>query len=235
MLGVTSQVQNKKIHTWDDWKLKWFDVEISSPSPKSYTIDIPGMDGALDLTESLMGDVKYSNRKIKLNFELDGDYYSWATISSMINNFCHGQKAKVILDTDPNYYWEGRISLSSTKDDYSYGEVELTMDADAYKYEKYSSIENWLWDDFSFEDGIIREYKDLQVTGSMQLIIPGRRKKIYPYITCSNNMQVTFNGVTYNLPKGTVQALGIELGNTDNILYFSGYGTVSVEYRGGSL
>ena len=235
MLGVTIKVGDKSIHTYRDWKLKWFKVEIPSPNPKTYTIDIPGMDGSLDLTESLMGDVKYKNRKIKLDFEIDGDYYDWATISSMINNFCHGQKAKVILDTDPNYYWEGRITLNSTKNDYSYGELELTMDADAYKYEMYSSLEDWLWDPFSFEDGIIREYKDLKVNGSMRLIIPGRRKKIYPYITCSNSMQVTFNGITYNLPRGTVQALGIELGDTDNILTFSGYGTVSVEYRGGSL
>lgn len=235
MLGVTIIVDDKSIHTYRDWRLKWFGIDISSPKAKTYTIDIPGMDGSLDLTESLMGDVKYNNRTIKLSFETDGDYYDWATLSSKFNNFCHGRKVKVILDTDPNYYWEGRINLSSTKQDYSYGELELTMDAEAYKLEKYSSLENWIWDDFSFKDGIIREYKDLKVNGSLQLVIPGRRKKIYPYITCSNNMKVTFNGITYNLPRGTVQALGIELGDTENALYFSGYGTVSVEYRGGSL
>lgn len=235
MLGITIIVGDNKIHTYTDWKLKWYNLEISSPKAKTYTIDIPGMDGELDLTESLMGDVKYDNRTLKLSFEVEGDYYSWATLSSKFNNFCHGRKVKVILDTDPNYYWEGRISLSSTKDDYSYGEVELTMDAGAYKLEKYSSLEDWIWDDFSFEDGIIREYKDLKVNGSLQVIIPGRRKKIYPYITCSNAMQVTFNGSTYNLPRGTVQALGIELSDVENKLTFSGYGTVSINYRGGSL
>ena len=235
MLGVTIIVGDKKIHTFNDWKLKWFEINISSPEPKKYTVDIPGRDGYLDLTESLMGDVKYNNRIITLNFEIDGDYFEWATISSMINDFCHGQKAKIILDTDFNYYWEGRITLSSTKEEYSFGELELTIDADPYKYEKINSLENWEWDEFSFVDGIIREYKDLEVNGTLNLIIAGRRKKIYPYITCSSAMDVIFKDKLYNLKKGTTQVLGIALVEGENILTFSGNGTVSVEYRGGSL
>lgn len=235
MLGVTIEVGNKKIHTWKDWKLKWYKVAISSPEPKTYTVDIPGADGYLDLTESLMGDVKYNNRTITLNFELDGDYFTWSIMSSMINNFCHGQQAKIILDTDFNYYWKGRIKLNSSKDEYSYGELELVADVDPYKYEKNSSLEPWKWDELSFVDGIIRNYKDLRVIDTLTLTIPGRRKKIYPYITCNNAMTVTFNGKTYNLSKGTVQALGIELSEGDNILIFKGNGTVSVDYTGGSL
>lgn len=235
MLGITIMVGDKKIHTWKDWKLKWYKVAISSPEPKTYTVDIPGADGYLDLTESLMGDVKYNNRTITLNFELDGDYFTWATMNSMINNFCHGQEAKIILDTDFNYYWKGRIKLNSSKDEYSYGELELVADVEPYKYEKNSSLEPWKWDEFSFVDGIIRNYEDLEVNGSLRLVIPGRRKKVYPYITCSSDMSIIFNGKIYNLPKGTVQALGIELSEGNNILTFRGNGTVSVDYTGGSL
>ena len=234
MLGVTIEVDNKKIHTWNDWKLKWSEINLSSPQVKKYTIDIPGTDGYLDLTESL-GDIKYENRKIKLNFDLEGDYYDWSTISSYINNFCHGKKAKIILDIDPNFYWYGRISLSSSKKEYSYGELELTADIEPYKYEKYSSVEDWQWDEFSFENGIIREYKNLSVDGELKLLIPGRRKKIYPYITSNNAMNVIFKDKVYDIPKGKIQAMGIELDNTENIIIFKGNGIVSVEYRGGSL
>lgn len=235
MLGATIIVDDKSIHTWNDWKLKWYDIEISSPNPKTYTIDVPGMDGCLDLTESLMGDVKYNNRTLKLSFEVDGNYYDWPIISSMINNFLHGKKAKVILDIDSNFYWYGRAKLTSNKDDYNYGELEITLDSDAYKYEKYGSLDNWLWDPFNFKYDIARNYKNLKVIDNLTITIPGRRKKLYPYITCSNQMLVVFKGNTYKLPKGTSRAIAIELDNTLNKLTFIGHGIVSVNYRGGSL
>lgn len=235
MLGVTIDIDGQKLHTFNDLKLKWYSVEISSPDPKTYTIDVPGMDGELDLTESLIGDIKYNNRKIVLKFEVDGDFYDWSTISSKINNFCHGKKANIILDTDINYYWQGRVTLNSTKEDYSYGELELKIDADPYKYEVYGGLDKWKWDTFNFEDGIIREYKDLEVNSTLTVIIPGRRKTIYPYFTTSIGLQVVFEGVTYTLPLGTSQVLGIALKEGDNILTFIGGGKVSIDYRGGSL
>ena len=43
---------------------------IEAPSPKLETVDIPGADGKLDMTE-YFGDVKYNNRKIKLEFSTE--------------------------------------------------------------------------------------------------------------------------------------------------------------------
>jgi hypothetical protein len=48
-------------------------------------------------------------------------------------------------------------------------------------------------------------------------------------------MQVTYNGITYDLPKGKSKVFDIWLGMGDNILIFTGNGTVSIDYRGGSL
>lgn len=235
MLGATIIVNDKKIHTFNDWQLKWSVVEISSPSPKTYMVDIPGADGQLDLTESLTGDVKYDNRKIKLSFVTSGDYREWSSISSFILNFLHGKVAKIILDIDANFYYIGRLTLSSDKDDFVFGELILTGDIDPFKYEIDNSINDWTWDGFSFLDGIIREYKDLIVDKKLIVNIPGRRKTIYPKIISSAPMKLNFNGKDYDLPIGTVQLLDSGLTDGDNILTFTGNGIVSIEYRGGSL
>ena len=41
---------------------------LEPPEPKTYTIDIPGGDGVIDLTESLSGDVVYNNRHQEFTF-----------------------------------------------------------------------------------------------------------------------------------------------------------------------
>ena len=42
-------------------------ARVSTPAAKIKKIEVPGMDGALDLTESL-GEVKYNNRHISFKF-----------------------------------------------------------------------------------------------------------------------------------------------------------------------
>lgn len=235
MLGVTIEVDNIKKHTWKDWHLKWCNIVISSAEPKTNYIDVPGMDGQLDLSEALTGDIQYKNRSLTLKFETNGDFIKWSIISSEIMNFLHGRKAKIILDTDLGFYYIGRLTLASTKEDYFYGELTLTGDVEPYKYEITSSTDNWLWDTFSFENGIIRDYKDLVVSETLQLIIKGRRKIIYPKITTSAAMSVNFNNKTYNLNVGENIMYDMPLKEGDNILTFNGNGTVSIDYRGGSL
>ena len=221
-------------HT-DTWGLRLKQINVSMPAAKTMTIDIPGADGILDLSEILSNDIKYGNRDIELVFDLLNDYYNFPSISSDIANFVHGRKHKIILDTDPSFYYLGRLQIDNKKSDFRIGEIVISGDVEPYKFEKYSGLEEWLWDDFNFNDGIIREYKDLIVIGTLVLNIPGRRKKISPIFITNSIMTVTFNSIIYQLPIGSTQVLDIELLEGDNILTFSGNGTASVDYRGGSL
>ena len=92
-----------------------------------------------------------------------------------------------------------------------------------------------MWDTFNFEVGIIREYKNIRVENSYELLIPGLRKRIVPIIECSAPMRVSCNGKNYELKAGRNKVFDIWLGEGENILIFTGNGNVSVEYRGGSL
>ncbi len=230
MIGATIGTK----HT-DTWGLRLKQINISMPAAKTMTIDIPGADGILDLSEVLTGDVKYGNRNIELVFDIVNDYYNFPSISSEIANYIHGKKLKLVLDTDKGFYYFGRFSIDNKKSDFRIGEIVISGDVEPYKHEVLSSIEEWMWDDFNFTSSIIRDYKDLVVSGSLALTIQGRRKKVVPTFITNAIMTVTFNGVNYELPIGSTQVLEIELVEGDNILTFTGTGIISVDYRGGSL
>ncbi len=223
-------------HTYDDWDLVCTRIEISDPERKTYFVEIPGRDGVIDLSEALVGDVKYGNRELRMEFvRRQNNRTRWHLRSSDILDYCHGQRRKLILDSDRSYYYEGRLRAETEKDFKGVDCFTISVTADPYKYERYSSLEPWVWDTFCFEDGIIRDYKDLEVNGSMTLLIPGRRKKIVPVIDCSVGMTLEYGGRTYYLPAGRSKIVDLQLGAGEHYLTFQGNGMVSVEYRGARL
>ena len=73
--GVTF---DDRIHTERDWGLKLISIYIPMPDPKTQTVDIPGGDGTIDLTE-INGRPAYEDRDgLELVFDLmDKDYSTW--------------------------------------------------------------------------------------------------------------------------------------------------------------
>lgn len=229
---VNVRIGDKK--TFDDYGLRLENITIGFPETKTNLIDIPGADGSLDLSE-ILGDVVYKNRKIELGFDAFGAYDEWHLLCTNLANYLHGKKMRVILDTDPYYYYTGRLELSTKKSNDTLHTITLEGTMDPYKYELQSSLEEWLWDPFSFRVGIIRRYKDLKVDGSLVLTIPGLKKSIIPTITASTSMSVQFEGSSYALKQGINKVYRIVLKEGENQLTFTGTGTVSVDYRGGIL
>lgn len=227
-------------HSYRDWGLllKSRPV-ISPPSPKTVYVDIPGSDGIIDLTESLTGDVKFDNRTITCEFVVLDARNRWSDIYSEIMDYLHGQRMKVRLDEDPTYYYEGRLQVNEWKSDKVTSTITIEGDVEPYKMEMFSSLEEWEWDSFNFETGIIRDYKEIRVDESLTFTIEGRRKSVVPSFTVASDdgsgLQVRFNGTTYDLPDGTSRVLNIVIKNGTNTLYFTGNGTVSIDYRGGRL
>lgn len=142
---------------------------------------------------------------------------------------------KIRLSKDFNFYYLGKVSVGAFKENEIIRTITIECDVEPYKYDLYASDENWLWDPFSFIDGIINETKDLEVNGELEVKIYGRRKKVIPKFTCENDLQLIFNEQTYNLLAGTSYSPEIEICEGENILKFVGNGKVTIEYRGGSL
>ncbi|WP_195230587.1 hypothetical protein [Coprococcus comes] len=92
----------------------------------------------------------------------------------------------------------------------------------------------WLWDTFSFVNGIIH-LNEVTVSGTTTVNLLNRRKVVSPTFTCSAAMTVTHEGTRYSLPKGKTTVYDIRLQEGDNNVTFTGNGTVKIEYKGGSL
>lgn len=230
MNGVTFGTK----HSYNDFGLILSSKSISLPKAKTKTVEIPGADGVLDLTECLTDDVKYQNRTLQFTFTVVDPLTSWAAVLSEVTNFLHGRKLRIYMDWDKNYYYEGRCSVNQFKSDKRTATIVIDCDCDPYKIEKNSSSDPWLWDTFSFVDGIIYINK-VTVSGSATATLINRRKVVSPTFTCSAAMTATFEGVTYNLPVGTTTILNIRLQEGENIISFRGNGTVQIDYKGGSL
>ena len=228
------------IHTYTKWGLRLLQITIGPPEPKSMLVNIEGGDGVLDLSAALTGDIAYNTRNLELSFDAPNcDYYKWPGLVSEIMDELHGRRKKIVLDNDPGYYYDGLVTVDNKKTNAVFAEITITAQCQPYKMERFSSLEDWEWDTFDFESGIIREYKDLRVDGELALTIAGRRKRIVPaFIVESDDgsgLKVKFNGSEYDLPDGTSRVLNIVIGEGEYTLDFIGSGTVSVDYRGGRL
>lgn len=228
-------------HSYNDWGLILSErPDISPPVAKTVYVDISGTDGKLDLTSSLTGDVKYQNRKFNAQFSVIDARQRWSNIYSEIMNYMQGQQMKVILDEDADFYYIGRFEVSAWASDKATSTITIEGDVEPYKSERYSSLdEDWLWDSFDFESGIIREYGEITVEKELIFMIETRRKWIIPIIHVNSKsvkgMTVEFEGITYTLQNGENRILDIVIKEGSNTLTFYGNGTIAIDYRGGSL
>ena len=233
-------------NTWADWYLIPSSRPVfNPPEPKTKFVDIPGADWHIDMSEVLTGDIAYNARQGSLEFIVDNgqlsDYKAdrWHVLYSEILDYLHGRILQATLEDDPLYYYEGRFSINEWKSEPHNSKITIDYVVSPYKYEASSSLEDWLWDPFDFEDGIVREYKDLKVNGTLEFVIVGRRMAVTPiFIVKSSDgkgLNVTFNGATYALPDGTSRVVNIRTTEGENHLTFTGNGTVSIEYQGGKL
>lgn len=226
-------------HT-SDFGLKMTSMYIPQPEPKTNLISIPGASGSIDLSE-ITGQVCYENRS-GLSFEfvlLDGSYEAFATATTDIAMWLHGKKLKVIPDNDLGYYYMCRLELDPKKSNSVLSIITLTGTAEPFKYDITASDDDWLWDPFDFETGIIRELGNLIVDNDHRsiTILGGGMPTVPEFIvTESANLSVVYAGKTHNmyLP-GTYRFPAIKVGMQDITLQFTGTGKLAIRYRGAYL
>lgn len=221
-------------NSYDDFGLILTDKDIGFPEPKLEEVDVIGADGVIDLSEVLNDDIKYKTRKLQFTFTvLKGSKY-WASTVADVANYLHGKKLRIQMDFDPAYYYTGRCKINSFKTSKRLCTITIDAECEPYRLDINGDGEKWLWDTFSFQNGFIM-VNAVTVNGSLQVNLQNQRKIVSPTFTCSTAMTVTFDGVTYNLPKGKTQVLGIRLQYGTNYVTFKGNGTVKIEYQRGAL
>lgn len=204
-------------HSWDDFSLILNSKLIGSPEAKTTTVEIPGADGVLDISE-YFGEVKYKNRKLSFDFSTIVPKCEFLNLFSAIQNAIHGKRIRIILDDDPDFYYVGRISVSEWKADKNIGRITIDCDCEPYKYRMNKTVIS------------------VNVTDTATIQLPNLRKRATPTFTSTGAIRIGFGGSTYSIETaGTFTAPEIILGAGNNEITFTGTANVTVEYQEGGL
>lgn len=180
-----------------------FSDDYSMPLPefKPYTVDIPGGDGLIDLTE-FSGDVRYSRRAQKFNFFiLPGmSQLQFEQIKTRVAAFLHGHYFSYELAIDPGYTYMGRFSISSdTKYENDIAFFTIEVDAEPYKSKGLRTI-------------------CFNAAGGVRINIQSGRKLVCPTVEVQRKTEITHDGVTYTLDAGAYRINDLWLHEGSNIL-----------------
>ena len=203
-------------HSFNDLRLILASKTIGTPSPKTETIDIPGGDGVLDLTE-FYGDVKYENRPLSFEFSTMVSRSDFPSVFSAVQNALHGKKLPIIDDEDPEWYYTGRISVSEWKAEKNIGKLTIDCDCEPYKQSIYTTTVSKV------------------VSSNATIVLDNDKMPTVPTITTTAEFLISFNGFNDVYTSGTFTIPELELGSGTNQVYVEGYGSISFTYRKGRL
>ena len=200
-----------------DYGLTVAPYAIPMPEPQTNFVEIPGRDGALDLSEAF-GTVRYADRIIPLTL------YARAPFDATLSTFAadvHGRRMSVIFDRDPTYYYDARVTVEDVERHAGYCELSLECRARPYKMEHFETTITVL------------------PTASTTVTLTNTRMPVVPTITVSAGMTLTFTllgkDYTVNLSAGTHIIPYLVLMEGDTEIGITGTGRITFTYRKGAL
>ena len=113
--------------------------------------------------------------------------------------------------------------------------ISLSATVDPYKYNITSSLDDWLWDPFDFDQDVINQTADIPVDGDKDVSVVCSAKWTNPIIISDSAMTVTFEGQTFDVAVGSQVMYDAIFKPGENVMTFHGTGTISINYVGGSL
>jgi len=198
-------------HSWNDFSLILSEKTIGSPSPKTEVIDIPGGDGVLDLTE-FFGEVKYDNRTLEFVFSTKVPQSEFLDLFSRVQNALHGQKMRIVLDEDAEWYYVGRITVSEWKANKAIGKLTIDCDCQPYKTKINETV------------------VFVEVAEETTVNLSNSKKRVVPTIDITGTVNLTYGANYYALSEGRYDLPAVLLENGNNTIILSGTGTATFTY-----
>ena len=154
---VTFKIDNVSYDSWEDWHLipKSRPV-ITPPVERTSFVTVPGRHGKLDLSWALTGGPVYDNRTGNIDFYVDtSKWHGWHTAYMTILNALQGQSVQIRLTDDPSFIYKGLVYVDKWSSDERYSTISFKYDLYPFKHRITYTEDNWLWDPFDFENGVI--------------------------------------------------------------------------------
>ena len=244
-MGATITVEStgQSWHTQRDWGLAIGNNDyIGDPVQETNYIDIPGASCHLDASEALTGRPVFKHRPIKILFGGMRQRTMWDNVISEFRNQIEGRVIHITFDNDPNYYWRGRVNIANFDRVRELGKFYMEIPtADPYKYDVFTSEDDWEWDSFDFEYGVVRYIGTIDITSDTIITTPRGGMEVVPifditYINGSSLEVYVDETKKYPLSVGENRIPQIKVGGSEEVtLRFAGAGQGSIKYRGGSL
>lgn len=123
-------------NTWDDWHLIPSErPSIAYPSPKTQITQIAHVHGiAYDATE-IQGFLSYGLSSGSWAFVVSDQTMNWVDLYSELLNYMHGHRVRIVLEDDPNHYYEGRVKVN-WQTGASFSSVSIEYSINKYLYEE---------------------------------------------------------------------------------------------------
>lgn len=162
-----------KRNTYDDWGLVSSSKQIpTQAAPEFKLVSVPGRSGYVNVSQLLTGYPVYKTRIGTFSFIVKNAYNffnkRWTDIYSEVASFLHGREVKWVMEDDPPFYYTGVISVENAKPGDYNSTIDLKYEAHPYKRKIQASDDDWLWDPFDFENGVITtdEFKEVSISAS---------------------------------------------------------------------
>ena len=210
-----------KFNTWYDLHLILTAKTIPDAEPKTNYVQLDGMSGSLDLSESLTGETTYSDRTLSAKFWTDyGNRKDRETLIRKITAALHGKKIKIIEPDDPSHYFYGRVTIKSKTNNLAYAEFTIEAICDPWRYAIEETARRVVVNSETVTDVVINN---------------NGVKTLNPVITVSGTVDIIYNGYRTALTDGSYKISDVKLRQGVNIIGVSGNGSVTFSYREANL
>jgi hypothetical protein len=213
--GITIIFNNERVHTGDDLGLVQEEKEIGKPTIQTFTAEVPGRDGLLNLTRSLTGKVNYYNRPLSFQYFGDGTRKELLDLDAYFSRF-HGQTIRIIDDDYPDHYYEGEATVS-TEYGSNYITITLTVDAQPFRLKLTPTVYS------------------RQISGKITVYLDNESIDAIPTITVTGETSIVRNGKSVSVGAGTYEFPDFVLVGGSNAFEVSGNGTISIQYQEGAI
>lgn len=193
-----SQLTIGSYGTYDTFGMRMLrDYTLDPPEVQTYTVDVPGMDGRLDLT-GFAGDERYGMRSMEFTFDVGTG--SFESVKTRVSKLIHGKEFDFTLPFDPGYTYHGRFSVSSYTDLFcDKGRIVMDVEADPYK-----------------SAGLVTFR--INGAGGIRVRLPSGRCMVQPTIEVYRTTVVSYEGHDWTLEAGTWRLEDLWFHGGDNVL-----------------
>ena len=189
-------------------------VKIGTPDVKTEEVEVLGSDGTIDYTE-YFGEIFYKNRSLTFPFTIKAK--TPEDIDQVYKDVCkkiHGKKVEIVLDWDTDYYFKGRITVGELTHQKRIGTFTITCDCEPYRYKNDVTV------------------SACAVSGTTTVTYINDQKNVTPQFKISSPMTISFENVTTTIKTdGTFTVPGIVFKEGENVVTYTGHGTVEVSYQ----